>query len=168
MDVFHDENTYIICLDRERLAGMVALRGKRPFSLDRKLEDLDRYLSPGRSLCEFRLLAVEKDYRSGPVFFGLARHSAEHAIRGGYDTAVISGTTLQLDLYRHLGFVPFGPLVGTPSHSRRPRTAPRLSSTVFTGCGRNSASSPARSASRFCSVRERSRMTSCGAARPAG
>ena len=26
---------------------------------------------------------VEKDYRSGPVFFGLARHSAEHALRDG-------------------------------------------------------------------------------------
>lgn len=120
VDAFHDENTYVICLDRERVVGMVALRGKRPFSLDRKLDDLDRYLPPGRSLCEFRLLAVEKDYRSGPVFFGLARHSAEHAIRDGYDTAVISGTTLQLDLYRHLGFVPFGPLVGKPGALYQP------------------------------------------------
>lgn len=120
VDTFHNENTYIICLDREHLVGMVTLRGKRPFSLDRKLEDLDLHLPPGRSLCEFRLLAVEKDYRSGPVFFGLARHSAEHAIRCGYDTAVISGTTLQLDLYRHLGFVPFGPLVGTPGALYQP------------------------------------------------
>jgi hypothetical protein len=28
--------------------------------------------------------------------------------------ALISGTTRQQRLYRHLGFVPFGPLVGTP------------------------------------------------------
>jgi hypothetical protein len=30
----------------------------------------------------------------------------------GYDVAVISGTTRQLQLYRHLGFIPFGRQVG--------------------------------------------------------
>ena len=30
----------------------------------------------------------------------------------GYDLGVISGTTRQTRLYRHLGFVPFGPQVG--------------------------------------------------------
>ena len=30
----------------------------------------------------------------------------------GYDLGVISGTTRQQRLYRHLGFVPFGPQVG--------------------------------------------------------
>ncbi|HXD01650.1 MAG TPA: GNAT family N-acyltransferase, partial [Verrucomicrobiae bacterium] len=34
VDPFHAENTYLICLSGRRLAGMLALRGKRPFSLD--------------------------------------------------------------------------------------------------------------------------------------
>ena len=34
-------------------------------------------------------------------------------VEKGYDLAIISGTTRQLKLYQHLGFVPFGPLVGS-------------------------------------------------------
>ena len=34
------------------------------------------------------------------------------AIKGDYDIAVISGTTRQARLYKHLGYKPFGPLVG--------------------------------------------------------
>ena len=37
----------------------------------------------------------------------------QHGIEKGYDLAIISGTTRQFKLYQHLGFVPFGPLVGT-------------------------------------------------------
>jgi Serine-pyruvate aminotransferase/archaeal aspartate aminotransferase len=37
----------------------------------------------------------------------------QHGIEKGYDLAVISGTTRQFRLYQHLGFVPFGPVVGT-------------------------------------------------------
>src|SRR5438105_14220566 len=37
VDRLHHENTYVVCLDGERLAGMVALRAERPFSLDEKL-----------------------------------------------------------------------------------------------------------------------------------
>ncbi len=113
VDPFHDENTYFICLDGPRLVGMIALRGNRPFSLDRKLADLDSYLPPGRSVCEIRLLAVEPAYRNGIVFRGLVDLLARHGRQLGYDLAVISGTVHQQKLYRHLGFVPFGPLVGS-------------------------------------------------------
>jgi aspartate aminotransferase-like enzyme len=36
----------------------------------------------------------------------------QHGVEKGYDLAIISGTTRQQRLYQHLGFVPFGPLVG--------------------------------------------------------
>ena len=48
VDKFHDENTYVICLSGTQLIGMLAVRGKRPFSLDQKLPRLDDYLPPGR------------------------------------------------------------------------------------------------------------------------
>jgi aspartate aminotransferase-like enzyme len=113
VDQFHKENTYFICLDDRQVVGMIALRAKRPFSLDKKLENLDAYLPPGRSVCEVRLLSVAKPYRQGFVFRGLAALLADYGKRLGYDLAVISGTVLQQKLYRGLGFVPFGPLVGT-------------------------------------------------------
>ncbi|PYQ55514.1 MAG: aminotransferase V [Acidobacteria bacterium] len=117
VDRFHEENTYAICLAGSRLAGMVALRGRRPFSLDQKLPDLDSYLPAARSVCELRLLAVERGYRAGRVAPALLAYLWRHLLDQGYDLAVISGTTRQLKLYRHLGFVPFGPLVGT-EHAR--------------------------------------------------
>ncbi len=120
VDRFHEENTYLICIDGPRLAGMAALRGRRPFSLDQKLPSLDQYLPPGRRVCEIRLLAVEKNYRNGAVLPGLVGLIEKHGRERGYDTAIISGTTRQLRLYRHLGFVPFGPMVGRPGNMLQP------------------------------------------------
>lgn len=120
VDKFHAENTYVICLRDGRLIGSVAFRGRRPFSLDAKLPDLDAHLPPGRRPCEIRLLAVEKEHRNGVVLRGLLEQLARLAIGEGYDLGVISGTTRQLRLYRHLGFTPFGPLVGTPGAQYQP------------------------------------------------
>jgi aspartate aminotransferase-like enzyme/predicted N-acetyltransferase YhbS len=120
VDKFHDENTYVLALDDDRLVGMVALRANRPFSLDAKLENLDAYLPAGRSLCEVRLLAVARERRKGTVFRGLMRLLVEEGLRQGYDLAVISGTVRQLELYSHLGFTPFGPRVGTPEAQFQP------------------------------------------------
>ena len=36
IDRFHEQNTYFICLKGSELIGMVALRDRRPFSLDQK------------------------------------------------------------------------------------------------------------------------------------
>jgi aspartate aminotransferase-like enzyme/predicted N-acetyltransferase YhbS len=120
VDRFHGENTYVIALDGDRVVGMVALRATRPFSLDAKLENLDSYLPAGRSLCEVRLLAVDPERRRGPVFRGLMRLVVEHGSHLGYDLAVVSATLRQLKLYRHLGFTPFGPCVGTPEARFQP------------------------------------------------
>jgi aspartate aminotransferase-like enzyme len=112
VDKFHAENTYLICLSGQKLAGMLAVRGQRPFSLDQKLSDLDSYLPSGRRICEIRLLAVEKKFRGAQVLQGILALLWQHGIEKGYDLAIISGTTRQFKLYHHLGFVPFGPVVG--------------------------------------------------------
>lgn len=112
VDRFHDENSYVIGVADGRVVAMLALRGKRPFSLDSKLPDLDNNLPPGRRVVEVRLLAVEPDRRRGPVFHQLFEFAVEHCLSQGYDLAIISGTTRQIRLYRHVGFEPFGPLVG--------------------------------------------------------
>jgi aspartate aminotransferase-like enzyme len=112
VDGFHNLNTYAICLAGNELAGMLALNDQRPFSLDRKLENLDSYLPPGRSIVEIRLLAIEERFRHSRVIDGLLLKLAEVASDRGWNMAVISGTERQLKLYHHLGFEDFGPLLG--------------------------------------------------------
>ena len=136
VDKFHHQNTYVICLDGAHLAGMVAMRGDRPFSLDQKIPELDSFLPPSRKILEVRLLSVEKDYRNGYVFKGLLELVVSHGKKIGYDLAIISGTTRQEKLYRHLGFVPFGPLVGTGDAMFQPmyltlETMEEKSKTIF-------------------------------------
>src|SRR3954462_4090971 len=113
VDKFHLQNTYLICLSGRQLAGMLAVRGNRPFSLDQKLENLDSHLPQGRKICEIRLLAVEKKFRGAQVLQGILALLWQHGIEKSYDLAIISGTPRQFRLYQHLGFVPFGPTVGT-------------------------------------------------------
>jgi len=112
VDKYHEENTYVICLRDGELLGMIALRDKRPLSLDHKLADLESYLPPFKRILEYRLLAVKQQHRNTAVFTGIMKMSFDLAITGDYDLAVISGTTRQTRLYQHLGFKPFGPLVG--------------------------------------------------------
>jgi len=125
VDKFHDENTYIICVDEERkiLAGMIAYRDKRPFSLDQKLDKLDEYLPQGYSACEIRLLAVEEEYRYTRISQGLIAQLVRHAMDCGRDLFVISGTIRQIKLYKYLGFIPFGPLVGSEDAQYQPMYA---------------------------------------------
>jgi aspartate aminotransferase-like enzyme len=113
VDKFHAENTYIVCLDGDRVVGMVCGRTARPFSLDAKVPNLDSHLPAGRRLLEVRLLSVEKEYRNGQVFCGIVRLLAQHFRDQGYDLGIISATTRQLRLYKHLGFKPFGPVTGS-------------------------------------------------------
>ena len=112
IDKFHQQNTYVICVRNREVLGMIALRDKRPLSLDSKLENLESYLPPFKTILEYRLLAVKKEHRKSAIFTGIMKKSFDMAIKGDYDIAVISGTTQQARLYRHLGFKPFGPLVG--------------------------------------------------------
>ncbi|WP_241993797.1 aminotransferase class V-fold PLP-dependent enzyme [Mesobacillus foraminis] len=121
VDKFHAENTYIICLKNNVLAGMLCVRGKRPFSLDGKIGAVENHLTiQTENICEIRLLAVKKEYRNGRVFLKLAQFMAAYCLEAGYDTAVISGTTRELKLYRQMGFLPFGHLTGTPEASFQP------------------------------------------------
>lgn len=113
VDKFHSENTYAICLNGDELVGMVAGRTNRPFSLDNKVPDLDKHLPAGRKVLEVRLLSVEKKFRNGFVFSKLVGLVAHHFRVKGFDLAIISGTTRQARLYKHLGFIPFGPAVGS-------------------------------------------------------
>lgn len=113
IDPFHEQNTYVIAVRDRQVVGMVAVRGERPFSLDGKLPDLDGYLPSNRRLCEVRLLAIPRPHRNGFVFRGLLDRLIEQILSQGYELAVISGTLRQAKLYAHLGFVPFGPQVGS-------------------------------------------------------
>lgn len=142
VDKFDAENTYLIALRDHRLVGMIAVRASRPFSLDLKLDDLDSYLPPANSICELRLLSVAPNERGGVVLPGLMRHLAAHCEANGYDLAVISGTIRQQKLYRHLGFVPFGPLVGAADALFQPmyltrETALQRSGEVLERAGRD-------------------------------
>lgn len=117
VDKFHHENTYLLCLDGQRLVGMLAMRSNRPFSLDHKVAELDSYLPPGASVCELRLLAVEAPHRKPGVFARLIRFAAGEAIKRGHTLAVASGTVRQTRLYGRMGFVPFAQQVG-PEEAR--------------------------------------------------
>ena len=112
IDRFHHENTYIVCLEGDKLVGMVAARGNRPFSLDLKIPNLDSYLPENINVCEVRLLVIEKEYRGGYVFYELAKKLIDYCREYNYNYAIISGTTRQQKLYKHIGFLPFYHLVG--------------------------------------------------------
>lgn len=115
VDPFHHENVYVIVLKDQELAGMVAFRAERPFSLDKKLGPVENILPEDAlqgMLCEVRLLAVDKKHRNGRVFYYLARALSDYAYENGYGAAVISGTVREQKLYNQLGFEPFADPVG--------------------------------------------------------
>ncbi|TAK53632.1 MAG: aminotransferase class V-fold PLP-dependent enzyme [Gammaproteobacteria bacterium] len=120
IDRFHAENTYFVCRDQDQVVGMLAVRASRPFSLDDKLDNLDPLLPPHRSVCELRLLAVRKAWRNTRVFHGLMAAASRWGLEAGHDLAVISGTLRQQRLYEHLGFTPFGPVVGSATAPYQP------------------------------------------------
>ena len=113
VDRFHHENVYVVAVDGDSVVGSLALRTRRPFSLDLKLPDLDAHLPPNRRFCEVRLLNIVPEHRRGSVLPGLLTALTDYAEAERIDAAVISATTRQLRLYGRLGFVPFGPLVGS-------------------------------------------------------
>ncbi len=121
IDRFHEENTYLICLDDDKLVGMVTLRGKRPFSLDNKIPNLDYYLQEhGENVYEIRLLSVEREYRNGRALLGLIRFLHRYLLLNGYELAFISATTRELPLYEQMGFKSFHTLVGTEEAAFQP------------------------------------------------
>ncbi len=125
VDQFHDENTYYIALQDGRLVGMLTARSARPFSLDKKIDDLDQFLpalasGEKQKICEIRLLAVEPAYRHTSVFAKLFRFVLETSLREGFTLALVSATVLQKKLYANMGFTPFADLVGKPGAMYQP------------------------------------------------
>ena len=112
IDKFHHKNRYIIAKEEGKVVGMVCYNHERPFSLDGKLDNLDGWLPNCNKLTEIRLLAIMPGKRKGRLAYDLMHHLFDVVISQGADAAIISGTTDQLKLYRHIGFKPFGPLVG--------------------------------------------------------
>ncbi|WP_201713962.1 aminotransferase class V-fold PLP-dependent enzyme [Rossellomorea arthrocnemi] len=112
VDKFHEENTYVIAKAKDEVVGMIAVRSERPFSLDQKLINLDKYLPEHAVPCEIRLLSVKKAYRSTRVFYQLCDRLVSYCLEMGYTMALISGTVRQLKLYKRIGFLPFAELVG--------------------------------------------------------
>ena len=126
VDRFHAENTYFICRRERELLGMICVRDRRPFSLDQKLGRLEDYLpqAEGARLCEVRLLAVRPDLRRTRVLPGLLTMMARYCQEGGYDYVVMSGRVSQQQLYRRIGFIPFGPVVGGDDAPYQPMYRP--------------------------------------------
>lgn len=113
IDKFHNENIYFIAKLNNQVIGMIAYRDKRPFSLDQKLENLDEHLKiEYNKLCEIRLLSVEKQYRKSNIFANLIFKTIEFSFQNSCDIALISGILNQQKLYKNIGFIPFGPIVG--------------------------------------------------------
>jgi N-acyl-L-homoserine lactone synthetase len=113
IDRFHDKNTYVIAKRDNKVIGMVCYNLTRPFSLDEKLPDLDSCLPRFHKLAEIRLLSVLPEERMTAITFNLLRQLASTLMSLGVDTGVICGYQKQLPLYRHIGFIPFGPMVGS-------------------------------------------------------
>ena len=80
VDKFHNENTYIICVSENNILGMLTIRSNRPFSLDKKLKDLESYLHGYRSICEVRLLAARKTHRHKTVAHGLINEAVKYCL----------------------------------------------------------------------------------------
>ncbi|WP_042474928.1 GNAT family N-acetyltransferase [Bacillus ndiopicus] len=115
VDKFHADNTYLVVYKEQQLIGMLALRDKRPFSLDGKIGFVEQFLEDEdcQKLCEVRLLAIKKQFRNGRVFFRLAQALANYLFERHYTACVISGTTREEKLYKQMGFRQFAEAVGT-------------------------------------------------------
>ena len=112
VDRFHAENTYIICLSGRQSGRDAGVARQAAVFARPKTSEPGFVSAAGRSLCEIRLLSVDKKFRTGQVFQGLMALVWQFFVDNNYDLGVISGTTRQLKLYHHLGLIPFGPLVG--------------------------------------------------------
>lgn len=132
VDRFHHQNVYLIARQGTVLAGMVALRFDRPFSVEQKAPETMGELPSGHRWCEIRLLAVEPRYRGTALLAGLLRLAVATAQAHHCDAGIISATTRQLKLYRHLGFAAFGHLIGREGAWYQPmwNTLPRLQQAV--------------------------------------
>jgi predicted N-acetyltransferase YhbS len=120
IDAFHEKNTYIVALEGEELVGMVCYNSVRPFSLDKKINNLDELLPDYKKLVEVRLFAVKKNKRKQGIALAMLKLLIPSLIKQGYDLGIISGSLKELELYNNIGAVPFGSVVGTPEAPYQP------------------------------------------------
>ncbi len=113
IDAYHARNTYILAMLGEELVGMVCYNAERPFSLERKMEGIDKFLPPHNNLVEIRLFAVKKELRKQGIAIKMLQLLIPHLIGKGYDLGVISASLKELELYNNIGAVAFGELVGS-------------------------------------------------------
>lgn len=112
IDKFHHKNKYLIAKKDKKVLGMICYNDIRPFSLEQKLDNLDNYFPVGSKIMEIRLFAVTENSRKGIVAYHLIKGLYQLIKDQGFDIAIISGTVRELDFYRKIGLIPFGPLVG--------------------------------------------------------
>ncbi len=113
VDAFHEKNTYVVAMEGEELVGMVCYNAERPFSLDKKMSNLDSYLPAHHKLVEIRLFSVKKNRRKEGIAIALLKTLIPSLIAQGYDLGVISASLKELELYNNIGAVAFGEIVGT-------------------------------------------------------
>lgn len=110
IDRFHDQNTYLIGKEDNRLVAMIAIRKHRPFSLEEKGVTLDETLTDP---AEIRLLSVRPEYRNSRTFMQLMRFLMVYLERETIDHVYISGTTREAKLYARFGFTPIAATLGS-------------------------------------------------------
>ena len=133
IDKFHSKNTYCIAKDQKEVVGMISACDDRPFSVEQKVDNFDNFFPKNKKILELRLLSIKKKYRKGLVFKALIKTLYEHVIKGRYEFIVISGTLREAKLYQHIGFVPFGGLVGSKEAPYQPMFIGEKMINVFSG-----------------------------------
>ena len=110
IDKFHGKNIYRIAWDGQDVLGMISAHWRPPFSAVAKFgETVERLLIDGKT-AEIRLLALRKEIRGTSLAVQLAVSLMTELQRLGMELLVISGISVQVRFYRHVGFE----IVGEP------------------------------------------------------
>ena len=110
IDKFHGKNIYRIAWNGQDVLGMISAHWRPPFSAVAKFGNtVERLLIDGKT-AEIRLLALRKDLRGTSVAVRLAVSLMTELQSLGMELLVISGISVQVRFYRHVGFE----IVGEP------------------------------------------------------
>ena len=110
IDKFHGKNIYRIAWDGQDVLGMISAHWRPPFSAVAKFGNtVERLLIDGKT-AEIRLLALRKEVRGTSLAVQLAVSLMTELQSLGMELLVISGISVQVRFYRHVGFE----IVGEP------------------------------------------------------
>lgn len=113
-DDWFEDAVCLVARAQGQLVGMITVGTQRPFSIDAKLPELERYLPPSHRLAEVRLLAVEPPWRGGTTLYRLSTAALAAGRAADVDRFVCSAMLDRIALYARIGWRPFGPLLGSP------------------------------------------------------